>query len=181
MDEVFCSQSEVLSAPVGYAIHVSTVKHSESHFGEFFGFCGTSKMDRESVTNSFFYDNIKVFGFKGISLISHIGRTLFRVKFASAHDANLFANFDFDSLGYRTFIPNSFVYSYGVITGIPFWYTDYIMENVVSSVLIISVEIFRGRHTVDREIDMPLLSSIILDYSVVEVRIYVLSDYSSMK
>lgn len=132
-------------------------------------------MDGESVRNNFFHHNIKVFGFKGISFISHIGRTLFRVKFASAHDDNSFATFNFDSLGYRAFIPNSFVYSYGVITGILFWYTDYIMENVVSSVLIISVEIFRGRHTVDREIDMPLLSSIILDYSVVEVRIYYLT------
>lgn len=187
LGEVSCSQSEVLSAPVGSASQVSTVRYSESHFGEFLVLCDTSKskVDRESLRNSlFFYDSIKVFGFKGISLISHIGRTLFRVKFTSAHDANSFASFDFDSLGYRAFIPNSFVYSYGVITGIPFWYTDYIMENVVSSVPIISVERFRGRDPVDREIDVPLLSvkigfnsdeipsSIVLDYSVVEVRMY---------
>ena len=110
----------------------------------FCAYTSLSKGKKDNLRNSlFYYDSIKSFVFKGISLISHIGRTIFRIKFASAHDANFFAAFDFVSLGYRAFIPNSFVYSYGVKRGIPFWYTDdYIRENAISSVPIISVERF---------------------------------------
>ena len=72
----------------------------------------------------FFYEDIKRFKFRGIALISHFGRTLFRLKFNSAIDANNFVNFDLTSLGFRAFIPNSFLYSYGVIRGIPLSYSD---------------------------------------------------------
>lgn len=122
------------------------ILYSENHFGDFLILCDTSKATgkSDSLRNSlFFYESIRKFKFKGILLISHIGKTLFRIKFKTASDANNFVNFDLSSLGYRAFIPTSFVYSYGVIRGIPLGYSDeYIRENMLSSVPIVSVNRF---------------------------------------
>ncbi|KNC26111.1 hypothetical protein FF38_11006 [Lucilia cuprina] len=95
------------------SIEQSSIRYTYNHFGEFLVVCDTSRSKAK-----------KDFNFKGISVISHIGRTLFRIKFDSAADANFFVSYDFVLLGYKAFIPRSFVYSYGVVRGIPFWYTD---------------------------------------------------------
>lgn len=166
----------------------TSILYSDNHFGDYLVLCDTSglKGKKDNLRNSlFFFESIRGLRFKGILLISHIGKTLFRVKFESAKDANEFVSFDFSELGYRAFIPNTFIYSYGVIRGIPFWYTDdYMKENIISSVPIISVERF---HAKDPEVEgesVPMFSvkvgfnsneiptSIVLDYSVVKVSVF---------
>lgn len=81
------------------------------------------------------------------------------MKFNSAIDANKFVSFYFSALGYRAFVPGSFVYSYGDIRGITLSYSDeYIMDNIVSSVPLISVNGFHSKDPSKKDGKVPILS-----------------------
>ena len=77
-----------------------------------------------------------------------IGKTLYRIKFDSATNANFFVNSNFNDLKIRPFIPFTYIYSYGVIRGIPPSFTDEaILNDIVSDVPVNSVHRFTKKVT----------------------------------
>ncbi|GBP00376.1 hypothetical protein EVAR_70867_1 [Eumeta japonica] len=155
------------------------------HQGEFSVLVDSSKgsSENEKILNSLFlYRKIRNFKVSGIRLITPIGRTLYRIKFDSASSANAFVCKDFSQVGLKPFIPDTFIYSYGVIHGIPLDLTeDYIRESATSEIDIVSVKRFSRR---DKEAgtETPTLSvkigfrsgnipeHIILDFSYIKAK-----------
>lgn len=137
--------------------HGNTSEHNRTdnllypinHTGDFLVLVDSSRADPENqkVRNSLFlYQKIKGLKINGILLIKEIGRTLYRIKFDSASNANNFATMNLESLGLRPFIPESFVYSFGVIRNIPKELDDeYIRLNIVSDIPVISAKRFVSR------------------------------------
>lgn len=157
------------------------------HEGEFLVLVDSSKgnPEDEKIRNSLFlYRKIRNFKVSGIRLITPIGRTLYRIKFDSASSANAFVCKDFSQVGLKPFIPDTFIYSFGVIHGIPLDLSeDYIRESATSEIEIASVKRFTRK---DKETDKetPTLSvkigfrsgnipeHIVLDFSYIKVNIY---------
>ena len=87
-----------------------------------------------------FYEKIKSYNFKGILLIKSIGLTLYRIKFDLPENANLFVSTDLSLINLNAFIPRNYIYSYGVIRGIPTNINENeLIDNLISDVEIVSV------------------------------------------
>ena len=126
----------------------NTALYPDDHDGDIFVLVDTSmstvfqniKLVRHGL---FLYEKLKIFNFKGFLTIEMIGKTLYRIKFDSATNANFFVNSNFNDLKIKPFIPFTYIYSYGVIRGIPASFTDEaILNDIVSDVPANSVHRF---------------------------------------
>ena len=124
--------------------------YPEGHEGDIFVLVDVSQsndFDKKLTRNGLpLYEKLKKFSFQGFLSIKMIGKTLFRIKFDNISNANTFVKHDFKELKIRAFIPNTYLYSYGVIRGIPTSLSENeIMEGISADVPIAFVQRFKKR------------------------------------
>lgn len=113
------------------------VRYPVGHKGKFLVLVDTSarKADGEKVFNQLYLHdifrskNVKIAENRGVT--EQIGRTLFRMHFNTASDANHFVSLDLSEYKLRQFIPDTFVYTFGVMHNVPLHWTDeFIMSRL---------------------------------------------------
>lgn len=113
------------------------VRYPVGHKGKFLVLVDTSarKAEGEKVFNQLYLhdifrmNNVKIAENRGVT--EQIGRTLFRLHFNTASDANKFASLDLSEYKLRQFIPDTFVYTFGVMHNVPLnWTDEYIMSRL---------------------------------------------------
>ncbi|XP_036345344.1 uncharacterized protein LOC118754563 [Rhagoletis pomonella] len=164
-----------------------SLRYPANHDGKPWVLFDTSRSEiiqKKGIRNGLYlWAKIKGCNIEGIDTIRAIGVTLYKVLFENVFYANRCLNNEkLKSANIRTFIPRSFLETYGVIRNIPVEYSDAEIRSGLKSVVdVTSIQRFTRRENNECENRVPTLSvkigfagdqlpkEVILDHTILEV------------